>query len=233
MMKNSGICAVVPIKRFKEAKTRLDSILTNDERYCLSRAMLADVLATLSNTPQISGTLVVTRDPEAKMMAESTGALVLDESATWGHNGSVLKAASLLQEAGYRGIICIPGDVPLVTPAEIEHILNIHGDTQAVTLIPSLDGKGSNGIACSPADAIPFCYGENSFLVHLATAQLRGFEPEVIKLPGLGLDIDYPGDLKAFIQQDSDTLTAQYLAQSGIAKRLLNNAPDYDNLGVG
>jgi len=232
-MHNSGIWAVVPVKRFKEAKTRLDSILTNDERECLSRAMLTDVLTTLSQTPSIAGVLVVTRDPEAKMMAESTGARVLEESAEWGHNVSVMKAARLLQETGCNGLFCIPGDVPLVTVDDIEHAVNTHGDGDAVTLIPSLDGKGSNGIVCSPPDVIPFCYGENSFLVHLATAQVHGIGPKVLKLSGLGLDIDSADDLTAFIQKDSDTLTAQYLADSGVAKRLLNNTPDCNNLGVG
>ncbi len=233
MMKNSGIWAVMPIKRFEEAKFRLSAVLTGDEREGLSRAMMSDVLTALSKAPRISGILVVTRDPAAKKISESAAAHVLEESRDWGHNGSVMKAASLLQAAGCRGIICVPGDVPLVTPAEIENILKLHGDIHAVTLSPSLDGKGTNGIVCSPADAIPLCYGENSFPAHLATARLCGFEPEIIKLPGLALDIDFPDDLMAFIQKKSDTLTAQYLAQSGIAKRLLNNIPVCDNLGVG
>jgi 2-phospho-L-lactate/phosphoenolpyruvate guanylyltransferase len=41
-------------------------------------------------------------------------------------------------------------------------------------------------------------FGDDSFLPHLAAARALGIEPTIVKLPGIGLDIDQPRDLQAF-----------------------------------
>ncbi|MDH3772125.1 MAG: hypothetical protein OET79_14225, partial [Nitrospirota bacterium] len=90
------------------------------------------------------------------------------------------------------------------------------------TLAPSRDERGSNAVACSPADALPLRFGDDSFLPHLHSARALGIEPQIVKRPGLALDVDTPADLAAFLAAPSDTRAYAYLAESGIAARLIH-----------
>ena len=73
------------------------------------------------------------------------------------------------------------------------------------TIVPSHDERGSNAIACSPPDAVPLRFGEDSFFPHLAAARSRGIEPCVLRLPGVAFDIDNPQDLDHFLRLNSTT----------------------------
>ena len=71
--------------------------------------------------------------------------------------------------------------------------------------MPARDELGSNAVLCSPADAVPLRFGDNSFFPHLDAAKTHGIEPEVVHLPRIGLDIDTPDDLALFLQTPSQT----------------------------
>ena len=70
----------------------------------------------------------------------------------------------------------------------------------AFTIVPARDELGSNAVLCSPADAVPLRFGDNSFFPHLDAAKAHGIEPEVVHLPRIALDIDTPEDLALFLR---------------------------------
>jgi 2-phospho-L-lactate guanylyltransferase len=43
-------------------------------------------------------------------------------------------------------------------------------------------------------------FGDDSYFPHLAASRRSGIEPTVVRLPGIGLDIDHPADLRAFLR---------------------------------
>jgi 2-phospho-L-lactate guanylyltransferase len=92
-------------------------------------------------------------------------------------------------------MLTVPGDLPLATPAEIEQVVAGH---DRFTIVPSRDGKGTNALAVSPPDLIRFQFGDASFVPHCAAARALGIEPRILRLPGLGLDIDTPDDLALY-----------------------------------
>ena len=65
------------------------------------------------------------------------------------------------------------------------------------TIVPAHDERGSNAVLCSPPLVMPLRFGDDSFFPHLAAARALGIEPTIVKLPGIGLDIDQPVDLEA------------------------------------
>jgi 2-phospho-L-lactate guanylyltransferase len=142
-----------------------------------------------------------------------------------------MSTARKLAAQGAGGMLTIPGDVPLVSSAELQQIIRAHRDTPAFTIVPAHDQLGSNAIACSPPDIIVLRFGDNSFYPHLETARQTGIEPQILKLPGLSLDIDHPEDLLTFLKTPSITRTFRYLVDSCIADRLwsidLNELPDH------
>jgi 2-phospho-L-lactate guanylyltransferase len=117
----------------------------------------------------------------------------------------------------------MPGDIPRLSSAEVAATLAAHGHPPAFTIVPAHDDLGSNTIVCSPPNVVPLRFGEDSFHPHLEAARSRGIEPIVVRHPGIGMDIDHPIDLLAYLRMSpavpSRTLT--FLEQSGIARRLL------------
>lgn len=212
--------AVLPAKDMVDAKQRLAEALSPAERRLLFRTMYEDVLAALAQATRLAGVAVVTRDPEAGAVARAYGARLIAEPENRGQTAAIERAAAELGASGAAGMITIPGDAPLMTGAEIDAVLDAHGTGRAMTIVPAHDRRGSNCIAVTPPGLIPFSFGNDSFRPHLAAARARGVEPRILDLPGIGLDIDTPDDLRQLIARGGGTRTHAYLASSGIAARL-------------
>src|SRR5580692_1620611 len=165
-----GVWAVVPVKELDRAKERLAPVLPPERRRALMLAMLEDVLAALSATPRLGGLAVVTVDAAARRLAARYGARIIEIGARDGHSGAVAAAARLFAAEGCPGMLTVPGDIPLVTPAEITQLLAAHRPAPSLTIAPSRDERGSNAIICSPPDAVPLRFGEDSFFPHVPAA---------------------------------------------------------------
>jgi 2-phospho-L-lactate guanylyltransferase len=215
-----GLWAVVPVKLFAQTKRRLMPLLASHERDALARAMLADVLSALARTRSLAGTLVITGDAEAAATARAAGASVLADAENAGTSAAVTLGAAHLAGAGREGMLVIPADVPLITPADIEVIVAAHRAAPSVTLVPASVDGGTNALACSPPDAMPVCFGDHSLRRHREAARSRGIEPQVLQLEHLGHDIDRPADLATFLLRPSPTQSYAYLIAIGIAERL-------------
>ena len=212
--------AVLPVKTLTNAKQRLASALSPGERRELFRVMVEDVLSVLSRVAGLEGIAVVSRDAEVAALAQHHGARLIVEPADRGHTAAVTAGARRLAAEGVNSMVTVPGDVPLVTPSDIEAVVASHGAAPAMTIVPSRDKLGSNCIACSPPDAVGFAFGDGSFERHLAAARRCGIEPRVLSRPRLAVDIDTPADLALLLETPADTRAHRYLAQSGIATRL-------------
>lgn len=212
----ASIFAVVPVKDLTSAKQRLSPVLNPDQRRGLYRAMLEDVLTTLSQVTSLAGIMLVTRDREVCDLAKPFSVQILSEASNDGHSVAVNRAARALCEAGASGLIQIPGDVPLVSVADIEMLLQAHNPAPAVTITPSHDRRGSNAMLTSPPDVLPFAFGSDSFYPHLSCAREIGIEPTIVELANLSLDIDEPADLRRFTATPSSTRAYAYLSEAGL-----------------
>lgn len=214
----------MPVKNVENAKQRLANVLPPNERQALFLAMVEDVLAAVAAADDLAGMMLVTREPAAISLAERYGARVLIESENAGHTAASSFGAKTLASEGTTGMLQLPGDIPGVTPADIEAVLTAHGEAPSVTIAPSRDELGSNAVACSPPDLLPLRFGDDSYFPHLQRARDLGVEPQVVKRGGLALDIDTPEDLAAFLAAPSPTRAYAYLTETGIAQRLAGQA---------
>ena len=201
----TDIHAVVPVKDLGNAKQRLAGVLGQPQRIALFRAMLEDVLEALAGAVSLAGIVLVTRDEEAIALGRRYGAECLIEPENRGHTAAVEFAATALARRGADALLQVPADIPRVTSEEIEAVIAAHGPAPAVTIAPSRDHRGSNAVLCSPPDVFPFRFGDDSFHPHLAAARAIGIEPAVVERTGIGLDIDTPADLTAFLASPSGT----------------------------
>jgi 2-phospho-L-lactate/phosphoenolpyruvate guanylyltransferase len=193
----ADIWAAVPVKEFAGAKQRLSPLLTPGQRQALAMAMLEDVLAALADAA-IAGIMLNTLDPVAGDLARRYGARIITQGARDGHTAAVAAMARILGEEGREAMLALPGDIPRVTSEEIATVIAAHQLSPSVTIVPAHDERGSNAVLCSPPMVMQLRFGDDSFLPHLAAARALGIEPTIVKLPGIGLDIDQPRDLQAF-----------------------------------
>jgi 2-phospho-L-lactate guanylyltransferase len=220
---NRSLWAVVPVKDLQHAKQRLAGALDAAERRALFAAMLEDVLGALAASDGLAGILVVSRDPQAQDLAVRYGARVLVEPANRGHTAASTLGAATLAREGAVGMLQLPADLPLLTPADVAAVLQAHAAAPAITLAPSRDRRGSNAVACSPPDLLPLRFGDDSFHPHLERARALGIAPQIVERPGIALDVDTPADLRAFLAAPSATRAYAYLMRSGIVGRILTS----------
>jgi 2-phospho-L-lactate guanylyltransferase len=193
------VWAAVPVKEFTGAKQRLATLLTPAQRELLAATMLEDVLAALAGAHRLAGILVNTVEPRAAALAERYGARVMSDGARDGHTGAVLGMARALAAEG-QAMLTLPGDIPRVTPAEVDTVVSSCLPAPSFTIVPAHDELGSNAVLCAPPGAVPLRFGDNSYFPHLTAARRCGIEPTVVRLPGIALDIDHPADLRMFLR---------------------------------
>jgi len=217
MSASRKICVVVPVKDTAQSKQRLAALLPAERRQELALAMFEDVIAAISSVRELAGMVVVTVDSAAAAIAARHGARVMSEGACEGHTGAVMTAARHLAAQGCD-LLTMPGDIPLVEPSDVRHLVRVHSTSAdraagAFTIVPARDELGSNAVLCSPAGAVPLRFGDNSFFPHLDAAKAHGIEPEVVHLPRIALDIDTPEDLALFVRTPSQTRAYALLRQ--------------------
>jgi 2-phospho-L-lactate guanylyltransferase len=202
--------AILPVKRFDAAKTRLLPALGAATCASLAEAMLADVLAALAGTRAVDRIVVVTAEPRAVALADAHGGLVVPDGAQAGQSAAVELGLQAARGAG-RAVL-VPGDCPGLDPAELELLLDRSaGRDAAVVVVPDRHGTGTNALVLEPSDAIAAAFGPGSRERHEHAAAAAGARCLVLDVPSLGLDIDTP--------EDHDALRAALPAHEGGARR--------------
>jgi 2-phospho-L-lactate/phosphoenolpyruvate guanylyltransferase len=224
----NDVWAIVPAKRFSEAKARLAPLLTRSERAQLARAMLQDVMTVLSSATEFAGILVVSGDPSAAEVVCPFGARLVDDVLETGVNDAVRQGLNALTADRVAGAVIVPGDVPFVTPAEVQTVLRAMMEG-GIVLAPALRDGGTNCLAMADPCAIEPCFGEGSFIAHQAAARRAGIACTICRLDGIGHDIDCPDDLVAGLRWPG-SLTGRLLDELNVAARL--GRPVLQSLGI-
>jgi 2-phospho-L-lactate guanylyltransferase len=188
--------AVVPVKRFALAKSRLASGVDAARKPELIAAMIADVLEAIGAARSIERTIVVSQEPTAVELAAAAGAELVDDFDDTGHNAAVLAGIARAEAAGARCVALLPGDCPLLDPRELDKMLTGVPDPY-VAVIPDRHGTGTNALVLAPPNAIEPSFGEGSRERHVAAARAAGVPYGVEELASLGLDLDTPADIVA------------------------------------
>jgi 2-phospho-L-lactate guanylyltransferase len=188
--------AVIPVKRFRDAKQRLSPGIETGRRRALAAAMLEDVLAAVAEARVVERTLVVTGDPEAQGIAAASSVEALSDFDDQGHVAAALAGAARAEAEGATCVALLPGDCPLLDPRELERLLT-GVPSQYVAVVPDRHGTGTNALVLSPPDAIRPAFGEGSRERHVAAAREAGIPFAIEELGSLALDLDTPADIVA------------------------------------
>lgn len=197
---------IVPVKPLRLGKSRLSSVLSDDERAVLNRMFLEQTLDILRTTPAVGQTLVVSRDPAALAIAREFGARTVLEDGTPNLNGALNRATMLIKKYAPRGVLVLPADLPLLTHNDLNQLFERVCDAPCVVIAPDRHELGTNALLMSPGGLIPYDFGVGSFARHCESAQKAGAKLEIVRNTHIELDLDTPDDLallKQFEQSKS------------------------------
>ena len=213
------IYAVIPVKHFTGAKQRLSTLLKPHEREQLARAMLTDTLTACRQAEGLDGVGVVTHHEAPAEIAAALGAEVWWEPEAGGHSQAVAFGVQTCLQRGIDAMLTLPGDIPLVTPADVAAMARA-APAAPIVLAPSRDELGTNAMRLSPPDCLPLAFGHDSFQRHLSLASERHLAVDIRRLPRLALDIDEPEDLAFFAAHRKPGRSLDVLAELGLLERL-------------
>ncbi|MEE8311920.1 MAG: 2-phospho-L-lactate guanylyltransferase [Candidatus Binatia bacterium] len=206
--------ALVPVRALNDAKRRLSSELGAPEREELTLEMLRDMLGALAAAPSLGRIVVVSTDPTILAEAQQLGAETLQELEPKGLNGAVAWAAHELERSGVRTLLTIPGDVPLIAPAEVERLLAIDSHRYPVVLVPSASGTGTNALLTSPPTIIDPAFEGLSLAAHGEACRRSGLAFRTLPLGGFALDVDTPDDFMELARRGGGCFSGRFATRA-------------------
>ena len=180
--------AIVPVKPMRLGKSRLSDVLSEEDRANLNRQLLAHTVDTLKSIPEIEHVLVVSRDMAALALARE-------------HGVALTRATFVAKAYNTHGVLVLPADLPLISPQDIQAMLDHAYDPPVVVVAPDRRREGTNALLIAPPGLIKYEFGKNSFEHHCQLAQQAGARLEICNLPSLAFDVDWPEDLELLKQQ--------------------------------
>ena len=197
--------AIVPVKRFENAKTRLSSMLDTEDRIRLSSLMLEDTLQILSVAPSLTQVIIVSADKRADEIATKHGAKFLPEEKEKGVNSAVALADGYcIEKEAADATIVIPHDLPLLDSLVISKACELaEKESTCIVICPSVRYDGTNMLLRKPPSVIGTFYETDSYNTHVRTAIKLGIPVKPLLSKSLMYDIDTPEDALQLIKEEN------------------------------
>lgn len=197
--------AIVPVKRFENAKTRLSSMLDTEDRIRLSSLMLEDTLQILSVAPPLTQVIIVSADKRADEIATKHGAKFLPEEKEKGVNSAVALADGYcIEKEAADATIVIPHDLPLLDTIVISKACELaEKESTCIVICPSVRYDGTNMLLRKPPSVIGTFYETDSYNMHVRTAIKLGIPVKPLLSKSLMYDIDTPEDALQLIKEEN------------------------------
>jgi 2-phospho-L-lactate guanylyltransferase len=194
------IAAIIPVKTFSLAKTRLDLSLQQKEELC--KIMLEEILHILSISPQIDKTVIVTKEVKAMELGKKYNAIIISDNEEKSVNNAVALADKYLLENKFDASIVFPQDIPFIKTQDIDFLLNYKIPPNFAIVVPSRRFDGTNALVRMPINLMITHYDEDSYKIHMNTAKEHTRNVTLVFVKRIMLDVDNMDDLKFLLEQD-------------------------------
>ena len=201
------IYAIIPVSKFKNAKTRLSPFLTEEEREDLLKAMLHDVTDTLKK--YVDKIFIISRDEDVLTYAEKLNLDTILEDENSNLN-KALKQAMKYCKGKTKKVIIVPSDVPLIGKTNVQMLIDASKSLDFI-IVPS-KGGGTNMIIMKPM-AIHTRFEGFSYKEHVQSAERKKLNPQVHDSFFMALDVNTAEDLGEIMIHGEKTHTRKYLKE--------------------
>jgi 2-phospho-L-lactate guanylyltransferase len=189
--------AILPVKRWTNAKQRLESSLSPGERRKLAEAMLIDVLVALRRAQGIDEVLVVTGDADAAALGQGYDAEIIGDPTDAGHSEAATLGVREALRRGAQRVLLIAADCPAIEPAAVDALVAAGGPPNDVIVVPDRHGTGTNALLLTPPAVISPSFGPGSRERHVAAAEAARAKCRVEEPASITHDVDTMEDLDA------------------------------------
>ena len=194
------IAAIIPVKTFSKAKTRLDLSPQQVEDLC--KVMLEEILHTISIYPQIEKIIMVTKEKKAIEIGKKFKVITIVDEKEKSVNSAVALADKYLLENNFHASIVFPQDIPFIKTQDIDFMLNYKTHPNFAIIIPSRRFDGTNALVRMPIDLMETHYDEDSYKIHMNTAKDHTLNVAMVFVKRIMWDIDNIEDLKFVLEQN-------------------------------
>jgi len=208
----ANIQAIVPVNVPNGSKRRLSNRLDANQRADLTITMLTNVLSALKRSNSVGSIAVVCAERKIQALVERCGATFLWEGRRRGLNPALNLA--MKQVPSNSSVLIIHADLPLLSSYDVDNLVRRAGNC-SLALVPSKDGMGTNAILMRSPNMIQLSFGKRSFRRHELSARHMTSPFRVIRIHGIGFDIDDERDLDELVKHYANKQTRR------ITKRIL------------
>ncbi len=192
--------AIIPVKTFSRAKTRLN--LDDVQRKKLCTVMLEEILHMLSTSPRIDETVVITREPKALEICKKFYAHVILDEKEEGVNSAIAQTDRYILEKEFDASIILPQDIPFIKPQDIDYMIEHIVPPNSAIIVPSRKFDGTNAFVRMPPCIVPTYYDEGSYKAHIDVARRHTSNVSLLFLKRVMWDIDVWEDVKFVLRQN-------------------------------
>jgi len=193
-MSNFRTAAIVPVKTFSGAKKRLN--LSPEKTEIICKLMLEEVLSTISKSNLIEKTALVTKDEAAFAIGKRFGCIEIIDEKELGVNNAVSLADGYFLNDGFDASFVFPQDIPIMQPDDIQTLFNFKNSQKCALVVPSRKFDGTNALFRTPVNLMKTHYDEDSYKIHLSTAQEIAASSALVLIRRIMLDVDEVSDLQ-------------------------------------
>ncbi len=201
------IAAIIPVKTFSYAKTRLD--LSSQQIEDLCKVMLEEILHTVSISTQIEKTILVTKEEKAIEIGKKFNTITIIDEKEESVNNAVALADKYLLENDFNASIVFPQDIPYIKTQDIDFMLNYKAPPNFVIVVPSRRFDGTNALVRMPVDLMETHYDEDSYKIHMNTAKEHTLNVALIFVKRIMWDVDNTEDLEFLLEQNEKPQIAE------------------------
>ena len=194
------IAAIIPVKTFSKAKTRLDLSPQQVEDLC--KTMLEEILHTISISPQIEKIIMVTKEKKAIEIGKKFKVTIIVDEKEKSVNSAIALADKYLLENNFDASIVFPQDIPYIKTQDIDFMLNYKTHPNFAIIVPSRRFDGTNALVRMPIDLMKTHYDEDSYKIHMNTAKSHTLNVAMVFVKRIMWDIDNMEDLKFVLEQN-------------------------------
>ena len=192
--------AIIPVKTFSKAKTRLN--LQQDCKEEICSLMLQEVLRTVSDCKIVNQIILVTKDEDALKIGRQFNVVgIFDDEL--GVNNAINLADEYLSDKNFECSVIFPQDIPTMTSTDIETLLGFIKSTNSVIIVPSRQFNGTNALVRCPSGLMQTKYDLGSYTHQIDAARTRTNNISIALIRRMMLDIDDESDLAFMLKQNS------------------------------
>ena len=194
------IAAIIPVKTFSNAKTRLNLPTEKVEKLC--KIMLEEILQVLSTSPKIEKIILVTKEEKAVEIGKKFNTITIIDEKEEGVNQAVSLTDKYLLENNFIASIVFPQDIPYIKTEDVDFILKHQLHPNFAIIVPSRKFDGTNALVRMPVDLMKTHYDDNSYRNHMLTAKEHTMNVAMVFVKRVMLDVDSQEDLEFLLEQN-------------------------------